>query len=154
MIRGFLRLTFGCLSLFVSYNAQANPYKEYNSWYAKDGVMYDMTQTSDGQPVMISIYAPGKSTTNMVISYYSGGNCQNPSTALKVDASITPTHYSCITVHDGRINHFAVSDVGSVNYIVNRLRSGFTVILQDEIKIWAANFNTPKFGIAPDFLTD
>lgn len=154
MIRSFLCFTFGYLSLFASYHVLAKPYKEYNSWYAKDGVMYDMTQTANGEPVMISIYAPGKDISNMVISYYGEGDCQKPNTSFKVDSLIIPTHYSCINVSDGHINHYVVSDTGSVNYIVNRLRSGFTVILQDEIKIWVANFNTPKFGIAPDFLTD
>ncbi|EFH6436608.1 hypothetical protein HUC43_18390 [Escherichia coli] len=116
--------------------------------------MYDMTQTADGEPVMLSIYAPGKGTTNMVISYASKDSCQDVASPLKVDTSIIPAHYSCVKVSDGRINHFAVSDVDSVNYVVNRLRSGFTVILQDDIKIWVANFNTPKFGIAPDFFID
>lgn len=154
MINRFIYRAFVFLSLTVSYNVLANPYKEYNSWYAKDGVLYDMTQTADGMPVMISIYAPGKGTTNMVISYYSYGHCQNQTTFLKIDTSITSAHYSCIHVSEYHINHFTVTDVSSVNYVVNRLRSGFTVILQDEIKVWVANYNTPKFGLAPDFLND
>jgi hypothetical protein len=33
--------------------------REYNTWYQKDAVLYDITQTSEGLPVMISISQPG-----------------------------------------------------------------------------------------------
>lgn len=34
--------------------------REYNTWYIKNAVLYDMTQTSEGFPVMVSVSQPGK----------------------------------------------------------------------------------------------
>ncbi|NEV85081.1 MULTISPECIES: hypothetical protein [Enterobacter] len=116
--------------------------------------MYDMAQTNEGEPVMISIYAPGKKSSNMVISYYGVGKCQNVPSSLKVDAFFVPANYSCAQIDNGWIRHFVVSDIYSVNYVVNQLRTGFTVVLQDEIKVWVENFNKPKFGTGPDFFRE
>lgn len=124
---------------------------EYNKWYAKDGVLYDITQTKDNNPVMLSIYAPGKESANMVVSYYSQGKCEENIHTLKVDTNDFPAKYVCMPEKDGKINHYTVTDANSVNYLVDRLASGFTIVLQDDIKVWVENFNNPKFGVAPNF---
>jgi hypothetical protein len=49
--------------------------REYNIWYQKDAVLYDITQTSEGLPVMISISQPGRGSANMLVSYMSDGDC-------------------------------------------------------------------------------
>lgn len=136
--------------LWANY-ATAEAYTEYNKWYAKNGVMYDITQTKEGDPVMLSIYAAGKKNANMVVSYYSHGACEKNIDILRMDATDFPAQYACVSEKTGKINHYTVTDAGSVNYLVERLRSGFTVLLQDDIKVWVENFNDPKYGIAPNF---
>ncbi|ADF62740.1 hypothetical protein ECL_03205 [Enterobacter cloacae subsp. cloacae ATCC 13047] len=44
-----------------------------------------------------------------------------------------------------------MNDAGKVNEMVNYLKSDFTLLLQNDIKVWAANIKTPKYGIAPKF---
>jgi len=148
MFRYFL-LIFSVV--FYADYAKADEYTEYNKWYSKDGVLYDIAQTKDENPVMLSIYSPGKANANMVVSYYSQGECDNNITTLQVDSHQFPAKYTCIPEKHGQINHFTVSDADSVNYLVDRLKSGFTILLQNDIKVWVENFNNPKFGIAPNF---
>lgn len=138
--------------MFYASCINANVVREYNYWYEKNGVMFDITQTSDGSPVMLSIYAPGKKNSNMVISYYSHGSCHNADATLKVDSSFISATYSCVRNSNKQINHFVITDANHIDYIVNKLKSGFTVLLQDEIKVWAANFNSPRFGIMPNVI--
>lgn len=49
--------------------------REYNTWYIKNAVLYDMTQTSEGFPVMVSVSQPGKKSANLVVSYITEGQC-------------------------------------------------------------------------------
>lgn len=130
---------------------KADEYIEYNKWYSKDGVLYDITQTQDSEPVMLSIFAAGKKNANMVISYYSPGACEKNINTLRMDGTDFPAQYACVPEKNGKINHYTVTDAGSVNYLVERLKSGFTVLLQDNIKVWVENFNDPKYGVAPNF---
>jgi len=44
-----------------------------------------------------------------------------------------------------------VVDANSVNSLVTYLKSDFTLLLQNDIKIWAANIKTPKYGLTPRF---
>jgi len=44
-----------------------------------------------------------------------------------------------------------VVDAESVNGMVTHLKSDFTILLQNDIKIWAANIKTPKYGLTPRF---
>jgi len=137
--------------VFWANYAKADEFIEYNKWYSKDGVLYDITQTKDGEPVMLSIYAPGKKSANMVVSFYSQGECKKNINTLRMDATDFPAQYTCVPEKTGKINHYTVTDAGSVNYLVERLSSGFTVLLQDNIKVWVENFNAPKYGVAPNF---
>ncbi|MCS3431280.1 hypothetical protein [Klebsiella sp. BIGb0407] len=100
---------------------------------------------------MLSIFAAGKKNANMVVSYYSPGACEKNINTLRMDGTDFPAQYSCVPEKTGKINHYTVTDAGSVNYLVERLKSGFTVLLQDNIKVWVENFNDPKYGVAPNF---
>lgn len=142
-----LILSFAFHSGFV----KADEPIEYNKWYSKDGVLYDITQTQDGEPVMLSIFAAGKKNANLVVSYYSQGACERNINTLRMDATDFPAQYTCMPEKMGKINHYTVTDAGSVNYLVERLKSGFTVLLQDNIKVWVENFNDPKYGVTPSF---
>jgi len=125
--------------------------REYNTWYQKDAVLYDITQTSEGLPVMISISQPGRESANMLISYMSDGGCGNKKVWLNANGKDVPVTYTCLSVGAKRIEHFAVNDAGKVNEMVNHLKSDFTLLLQNDIKVWAANIKAPKYGIAPRF---
>ena len=125
--------------------------REYNTWYQKDAVLYDITQTSEGLPVMISISQPGRGAANMLVSYMSDGSCGDKKELLNVNGKDVPATYSCASVGVNRIEHFAINDAEKVNEMVNHLKSDFTLLLQNDIKVWAANIKTPKYGIAPRF---
>jgi hypothetical protein len=68
-----------------------------------------------------------------------------------VNGKDVPATYRCASVGQSRIEHFAVNDAERVNEMVNHLKSDFTLLLQNDIKVWAANVKTPKYGIAPRF---
>lgn len=125
--------------------------REYNTWYQKDAVLYDITQTSEGLPVMISISQPGRESANMLVSYISDGGCGDKKVRLNANGKYVPATYTCVSVGANRIEHFAVNDASKVNEMVNHLKSDFTLLLQNDIKVWAANIKTPKYGLAPKF---
>lgn len=128
----------------------AGLYPEYNTWYSQDGVLYDMTQTSTSQPVLISISMAGYNSANMVVSYFSDADCQHAvvRNTIKINNDAIPAQYHCVDLAKGRIEHFVVNDASRVNGLVNNLRSDFTVTLQDEIRVWAANIRNPRYGMA------
>lgn len=138
-------------SLFSSGLFGAGLYSEYNTWYYNNGVLYDVTQTAGSQPVLISISQAGFATANMVVSYFSPQDCPATGTdnKLTVNGKEVATTYLCIKAQNGRIEHFMVTDATEVNQLVDRLNADFTVVLQQNIKVWAANFKTPKYGLAP-----
>lgn len=144
-------ILFAALIAFSSSSYSALQEREYNTWYMKDAVLYDMTQTSEGFPVMVSIAQPGHDSANMLISYMSEGHCGESSQKLNVNGKDVPATYKCVTVGQGKVEHFAVNDADSVNGMVNHLKSDFTLLLQHDIKVWAANIRTPKYGIGPRF---
>lgn len=125
--------------------------REYNYWYLKDAILYDITQTSDGLPVMLSVSQPGRGLANMVISYMSEGQCGKGNNRLNINGKDIPAAYSCVPVGDNRIEHFAIKDADKVNEMVSYLKSDFTLLLQNDIKVWAANIKSPKYGMAPRF---
>ncbi|HCM9268850.1 TPA: hypothetical protein N5L33_004804 [Enterobacter cloacae subsp. cloacae] len=125
--------------------------REYNTWYEKDAVLYDITQTADGNPVMISISQGGYKTANMVISLLSEGVCPSESLPLEINGDVIPAEYTCMQQITYKVEHFIVRDAVKVNVLLEHLKSDFTAILQKDIKIWAANIKSPKYGIAPIF---
>lgn len=143
--------TIALLATISSPSYAALQEREYNTWYQKDAVLYDITQTSEGLPVMISISQPGRESANMLVSYMSDGGCGDRKMRLNANGKDVPATYTCVSVGANRIEHFAVNDAGKVNEMVNYLKSDFTLLLQNDIKVWAANIKTPKYGIAPKF---
>lgn len=123
--------------------------REFNVWYEKDAVLYDMTQTSDGRPVMISISQPGHKNANLVISYLSPGACPAEPGRLAINSDNVFSQYVCVPHGNERIEHFLVTNADAVNDVINKLQSDFTVLLQGDIKVWAANIKSPKYGMAP-----
>jgi hypothetical protein len=118
----------------------------FNKWYAKDGVLYDVTQTSDSRPVLLSISSAGAS--GMTISYESTLSCEDrqKSKPLKIDTKLVPFSLACITAGSYYIVTYTVTDARTIKYVLDKLRSDFTVVLMDDIKIWAANINKPLYG--------
>ncbi|ABU77379.1 hypothetical protein NLT11_000640 [Cronobacter sakazakii] len=125
--------------------------REYNTWYEKDAVLYDMTQTAGGSPVMLSISQAGFRSANMVISSLTPGKCPAQPRALEINSDIIPADYFCTQQGSEKIEHYLVRDADKVNALVEKLRSDFTLMSQKEIKVWAANIKSPKHGIAPRF---
>lgn len=125
--------------------------REYNTWYMKNAVLYDMTQTSAGSPVMVSVFQPGRKSANLLVSYITEGRCGENNLPLNVNGKVLPAKYNCVQIGQNRIEHFSVVDAESVNGMVMHLKSDFTILLQNDIKIWSANINTPKYGLAPRF---
>ena len=144
-------ITIALLATISSPSYAAFQEREYNAWYQKDAVLYDITQTSEGLPVMISISQPGRESANMLVSYMSDGGCGDEKVRLNANGKDVPATYTCVSVGADKIEHFAVNDASKVNEMVNHLKSDFTLLLQNDIKVWAANIKTPKYGLAPKF---
>ncbi|MGK3191543.1 hypothetical protein [Enterobacter soli] len=144
-------ITIALLVAISSPSYSAFQEREYNTWYQKDSVLYDITQTSEGLPVMISISQPGRGSANMLVSFISDGDCGEKKGLLNVNGKDVPATYSCVSVGANRFEHFVLNDAEKVNEMVNHLKSDFTLLLQNDIKVWAANVKTPKYGIAPRF---
>ncbi|MDN4966824.1 hypothetical protein QYY51_22070 [Enterobacter hormaechei] len=144
-------ITIALLAMISSPSSAAFQEREYNTWYQKDAVLYDITQTSEGLPVMISISQPGRESANMLVSYMSDGGCGDEKVRLNANGKDVPATYTCVSVGADKIEHFAVNDASKVNEMVNHLKSDFTLLLQNDIKVWAANIKTPKYGLAPKF---
>ncbi|HCM9419777.1 TPA: hypothetical protein N5N29_004370 [Enterobacter hormaechei subsp. xiangfangensis] len=144
-------ITIALLATISSPSYAAFQEREYNTWYQKDAVLYDITQTSEGLPVMISISQPGRESANMLVSYMSDGGCGDEKVRLNANGKDVPATYTCVSVGADKIEHFAVNDASKVNEMVNHLKSDFTLLLQNDIKVWAANITTPKYGLAPKF---
>ncbi|EOC0219555.1 hypothetical protein ACI0Y6_000084 [Cronobacter turicensis] len=123
--------------------------REYNTWYEKDAVLYDVTQTAEGSPVMLSISQAGYRSANMVISSMTTGKCPMQARALEINNDIVPAEYVCAEQGSEKIEHYLVRDADKVNALVERLHSDFTVMSQKEVKVWAANIKTPKYGMTP-----
>lgn len=139
------------LSVFSAPSWSAFQEREYNTWYIKNAVLYDMTQTSEGFPVMVSVSQSGRKSANLLVSYITEGSCGDNNHPLNVNGKILPAKYDCVQIGQNRIEHFSVVDADSVNGMVTHLKSDFTILLQNDIKIWAANIKTPKYGLAPRF---
>lgn len=125
--------------------------REYNTWYAKNAILYGMTQTSAGKPVMVSFSQPGFSSANLVVSMVAAGECADGSQLLNVNGKDVPAAYTCQQINGNKIEHFSVVDADKVNGMIAHLKSDFTLLLQGDIKVWAANVKTPRYGVAPRF---
>ncbi len=94
--------------------------REYNTWYEKDAVLYDMTQTPEGSPVMLRITQAGRHSANMVISSLTVGKCPAQARTLEINNDIVPAEYVC-TEHGGdRVEHYLIRDADRVNALVRK----------------------------------
>ncbi|WP_350362279.1 hypothetical protein, partial [Enterobacter hormaechei] len=101
-------ITIALLATISSPSYAAFQEREYNTWYQKDAVLYDITQTSEGLPVMISISQPGRESANMLVSYMSDGGCGDKKVRLNANGKDVPATYTCVSVGANRIEHFAL----------------------------------------------
>ncbi|MCK7450333.1 hypothetical protein [Enterobacter chengduensis] len=144
-------ITLAVLVVFSVPSWAAFQEREYNTWYIKNAVLYDMTQTSEGFPVMVSVSQPGRKSANLLVSYITEGRCGENNPSLNVNGKILSARYDCVQIGQNKIEHFSVVDADSVNGMVTHLKSDFTILMQNDIKIWAANIKTPKYGLTPRF---
>ena len=144
-------ITLAALVLYSAPAWSAFQEREYNTWYMKNAVLYDMTQTSEGFPVMVSVSQPGRKSANLLVSHITEGRCGENNLPLNVNGKVLPAKYNCVQIGKNRIEHFSVVDADSVNGMVTHLKSDFTILLQNDIKIWAANIKAPKYGLTPRF---
>ncbi len=80
--------------------------REYNTWYMKNAVLYDMTQTSEGFPVMVSVSQPGRKSANLLVSYITEGRCGENKMPLNVNGKVLPAKYDCVQIGKNRIESF------------------------------------------------
>lgn len=146
-----LKVISSFLLLFSAHSNAAWQERELNTWYEKDGILYDITQTPDDNPVMVSIAQAGYKTANLAVSYMSSGGCSKNIPSLTINNTIVPAAYKCVPVGKNKIEHYLVDDADKVNALVGHLKSDFTAVLQGDIKVWAANIKSPKYGMAPKF---
>lgn len=139
------------LLLFSAHSNATRQERELNTWYEKDGILYDITQTSDDNPVMVSIAQPGYETANLAVSYISNGRCSGETPLLRINHTIVPAAYKCVPVGKNKIEHYIVDDADRVNALVRQLKSDCTAVLQGDIKIRATNIKSPRHGMAPKF---
>lgn len=143
---------FFSVLFFVSASCYASlQTREYNIWYEKEAVLYDITQTAGGDPVMISISQAGFKSANLVISFMTAGQCSGQAQRLEINNDVVPAAYRCVQSGAQKIEHYSVRDADKVNALVSHLQSDFTLQIQGSIKVWAANIKTPKYGMTPRF---
>ncbi|HDZ9379211.1 TPA: hypothetical protein RUZ42_005067 [Klebsiella pneumoniae] len=131
----------------------AHQEQEYNTWYSGGVVLYGMTQTSRELPEMVGISQQGHNNANMVVSYIDGGRCDALKKAFNVNGQDVPATYTYANIENNqKIEHFAITDAKCVNGMVQHLKLDFTLVLQNDIKVWAANIKTPRYGVTPKFL--
>lgn len=148
-VMNFLYTTLALLFVIGSPAQSARLNREYNIWYQQNAVLYGMSQTAEGLPVLLSFFQPGNKSANMLVSYMSEGTCKEASHQLKVNGHRIPATYNCISFGQNRIEHFAVNEAQTVNGMFNHLKSDFTLVLQGNIKVWAANIKKPRYGLGP-----
>ena len=138
------------LLLSHTFNATAQQH-EYNVWYEKDAVLYNVTQKADGSPVMVSISQPGFKTANLTISYLSSGKCPAEPIQLEVDKRQIPSRYVCSQQGADKIEHFLVGEAGCVKKKKKKLNTNAYILLQKDIKVLASNIRTPRYGMGSPF---
>lgn len=119
---------------------------EYNVWRRTDGVLYATTQTEDNQPVLVSIVGPGTNWSSIVISYIVKKPCDvdKKSAEIYVNMGLETLDFSCQKLEKNSIVSYTVSKPTRANELYADLKSGFTVVIDKRINIWAANIREPK----------
>lgn len=119
---------------------------EYNVWRRTDGVLYATTQTEDNQPVLVSIVGPGTNWSSIVISYIVKKPCDvdKKSAEIYVNMGLETLDFSCQKLEKNSIVSYTLSKPTRANELYADLKSGFTVVIDKRINIWAANIREPK----------
>ncbi|MDN0117779.1 hypothetical protein QVN83_02135 [Yersinia frederiksenii] len=126
------------LTLFLSFipvsPAAYSPY-EYNVWHAHGGILYGTTQTTDKEPVHISIAGPTTNWANMVISLLGHESCnlQKTTTEFSFNSEIYRVEYDCLKMAEHTVISYTLRDAAQVNLLYGQLKSGFTVTLDEHI---------------------
>lgn len=114
--------------------------------------MADATQTQDGRPVLISFAYQGTPGVNLVVSYTEHGDCNNspPITNFQINNISVDAKAKCFPMEgNNRALHYLIEDRSILQYFHLQLETGFTVVLQNNIRVWVANYNQPKPGNLP-----
>lgn len=132
--------------VFISNSYAAYAPNEYNVWRFNDGVLYDTTQTENDEPVLVSIIGPGTNWSSMVISFMSETPCDADKKIAYVWINLQQEAlgFSCKQIGNSSIVTYTVSNVKRANELYMNLISGFTVVIDKRINIWAANIKEPK----------
>lgn len=122
---------------------------EYNVWYAKDGIYYDVTQTSDATPVLISFTSHPHTGGGMIITFSDKQNCSyiDNQMPIKIDFYYFDSKFSCYAHNNYYILTYTITDEKAIDYVFSKLKKGFTVVFIDDIKVWASNINHPLYGV-------
>lgn len=68
------------------------------------------------------------------------GRCDALKKAFNVNGQDVPATYTYANIENNqKIEHFAITDAKCVNGMVQHLKLDFTLVLQNDIKVWAAN---------------
>lgn len=135
---------------FLAFTATASP--QYNVWYKHNGIMADATQTQDGRPVLISFAYQGTPGANMVVSYTEYGDCSNsrPITKFQINNRSVDAKEKCFPMERSiRALHYTIEEHSVLQYFHTQMETGFTVVLQNNIRVWVANYNQPRPGNLP-----
>ncbi|MCL6723067.1 hypothetical protein M8R21_48230 [Klebsiella sp. T2.Ur] len=148
-MKGFLGYIVAMSSLCFQFSATA---LTYNTWYQSKGVMTDATQTDEGRPVLISLAYRKTPGAHLVVAYNEEGLCQDMSDTgpFTINQQVSQAAIKCYQL-DKKIRSlsYLVNDIRNVDYFDNQLSTGFTVVLQNNIRVWVENYNDPMPGVLP-----
>ncbi|HCL5637824.1 TPA: hypothetical protein N2N45_003887 [Klebsiella aerogenes] len=148
-MKGFLWYTVAMSLLCFQFSATA---LTYNTWYQSKGVMTDATQTDEGGPVLISLAYRKMPGAHLVVAYNEEGDCQDISDTepFVINQQVTKAAIKCYQL-DNKIRSlsYLVNDISYVDYFDNQLSAGFTVVLQNNIRVWVENYNHHISGFFP-----
>lgn len=141
------QMLMSSLLIFASaFTAESKP-REYNVWHSFGGVLYVLTQTPDSNPVFISISSKGLAEVGMVITLQDQTSCDEDSKKpFFIDLQAVNYMLNCLPLTGSYLKTYTVTEASKIAYVLNRLKSDFTVVLSGDIKIWASNIQKPIYG--------
>ncbi|KTJ39448.1 hypothetical protein ASU85_19695 [Klebsiella aerogenes] len=101
---------------------------------------------------MISLAYKKTPGAHLVVAYNEAGQCQDMSDTgpFVINQQVTKATIKCYQL-DNKIRSlsYLVNDIRHVDYLDNQLSAGFTVVLQNNIRVWVENYNHPLPGFLP-----
>ncbi|HAT4983663.1 TPA: hypothetical protein I9786_002041 [Serratia marcescens] len=127
-----------------SVNALFTP-NEYNIWRYQEGVLYGATQNEFSEPVLVSLAGPGTPWANMVISLTHREPCEafQSIKTLLINKDLLAVTLSCVQAGEHSVVSYTLHESEVVNRLYRHLKSGFTLVIDGRIKLWAANIAHP-----------